>query len=1230
MPTMNVAQFAIKLGLDPSSIPADLQKVVVNLTSAQRRLAKDRKALEAEMMESARESAERTVADRKWADDAILQHATATAAKRKALEKEILEATRAHDRGAGTSTAQAADRETLSASPQAARRALVEEQIMEATNLYATEELAKREQVEEEKAVAVARSAAQRKLLEAKIMEATSLYASEELAKREWVEEEKVLAAQKSAEARMLLEAKVMEATTLHAEQTIANERWAAEARVAINRKADIQRSENTMAETKRGFAGIMLASNAMGAGVPWPLSRVLSQQFPIIGKITGALLGFTAVGVGIRVVVDIFERLGQKMQEAKQKELEYQEAVQKTKMVIGEADAASEMRFDKAVARSMRAKGDKNAAAFDEGLVSQSEGVGAMAREVDKLVEAELKEARAKAAQMQVWAAAGRVMHEVFSFDSTLKVEAINDQMQKLGEEFSLRSVEDQINHTATASELLTQKAKEAHEAVTALETQRDKMAKMDTVEKAGLPISVRKYISQEEIDAAKTYAALLDRITASEAKRQKATAAEKQADIDEANKAKAKDIAETRAREVREEIASIERLMATSSAAAGAEELLASATDKGTAASIQNAAAAEAQKRILDAIAESRSKLDPSGRPIGDDKGVQAKLAEYAVEERKNALTEQTAKATGELNKQIAELNTRTDEHVSSLNEEASGHNKVSIEQAKNLERLIPLEQRLQGLKDLYASLPAADKVAPVVGPPTVGQAFAQKTAGDIAHTGSGLDALRGKIGGENAQIQAAAFAEELKKVKERTAEIAGAGVSPWAKINAEVAAATERMRGLGQSETEVADQAKQLRAALSGEQHSKIGAEFDKLTEKARETRVELGALASGSPFAKSIAEAEKLGHEMGMTAFEISLVRQRLIELQAMQNASKAWEGADALSASGSKMYELQQQMATLRSAATTGKVRDDSGAESTLSADALAAVHLRMQELTEEEDKLLLKTGGINDGFQAWLHSLDMVESEGTTVFNALTQATKGFESTAADSLVKILETHAGQHQKLIHQLRQMWESFFAGLAKMAIQRGLQGLLAPIAGAIAKKPQSAAGTVDLGAGSAEQFAKGPGALFSGLGKAGGAGVAALPANTTAITANTTALGANTAALGTKAGTSAIPILGAMPGNAAGTDSWSGGSTWVGEQGPEVVNLPRGSQVIPNDALQANSGGDSYVHNDFRGAVVTDDLMRKSDAVKMSQLSEDRAYSRAVTASKEIALRSRPSR
>lgn len=35
-----------------------------------------------------------------------------------------------------------------------------------------------------------------------------------------------------------------------------------------------------------------------------------------------------------------------------------------------------------------------------------------------------------------------------------------------------------------------------------------------------------------------------------------------------------------------------------------------------------------------------------------------------------------------------------------------------------------------------------------------------------------------------------------------------------------------------------------------------------------------------------------------------------------------------------------------------------------------------------------------------------------------------------------------------------------------------------------------------------------------------------------------------------------------------GNANGTDYWRGGFTWVGERGPELVNLPRGTQIMDN--------------------------------------------------------------
>lgn len=48
--------------------------------------------------------------------------------------------------------------------------------------------------------------------------------------------------------------------------------------------------------------------------------------------------------------------------------------------------------------------------------------------------------------------------------------------------------------------------------------------------------------------------------------------------------------------------------------------------------------------------------------------------------------------------------------------------------------------------------------------------------------------------------------------------------------------------------------------------------------------------------------------------------------------------------------------------------------------------------------------------------------------------------------------------------------------------------------------------------------------------------------------------------------------AIPQLApgpaSAPFNARGTSSWRGGITWVGEEGPELVNLPAGSQVLPH--------------------------------------------------------------
>lgn len=46
------------------------------------------------------------------------------------------------------------------------------------------------------------------------------------------------------------------------------------------------------------------------------------------------------------------------------------------------------------------------------------------------------------------------------------------------------------------------------------------------------------------------------------------------------------------------------------------------------------------------------------------------------------------------------------------------------------------------------------------------------------------------------------------------------------------------------------------------------------------------------------------------------------------------------------------------------------------------------------------------------------------------------------------------------------------------------------------------------------------------------------------------------------------------------NAGGTPFWRGGLTWVGEYGPELVNLPRGSQVYSHEQSVQMMGGDTY--------------------------------------------------
>ncbi|MBL3576028.1 hypothetical protein JMK10_02565 [Rhodovulum sulfidophilum] len=81
-------------------------------------------------------------------------------------------------------------------------------------------------------------------------------------------------------------------------------------------------------------------------------------------------------------------------------------------------------------------------------------------------------------------------------------------------------------------------------------------------------------------------------------------------------------------------------------------------------------------------------------------------------------------------------------------------------------------------------------------------------------------------------------------------------------------------------------------------------------------------------------------------------------------------------------------------------------------------------------------------------------------------------------------------------------------------------------------------------------------------------------------------------------------------GGLPGFARGTDSAPGGLAWVGEAGPELVNLPRGAQVIPNHRL-GSLGGGSVRMGDVHVSVAQTNADPRQIAEAVRQVSREEA-------------------
>ena len=70
---------------------------------------------------------------------------------------------------------------------------------------------------------------------------------------------------------------------------------------------------------------------------------------------------------------------------------------------------------------------------------------------------------------------------------------------------------------------------------------------------------------------------------------------------------------------------------------------------------------------------------------------------------------------------------------------------------------------------------------------------------------------------------------------------------------------------------------------------------------------------------------------------------------------------------------------------------------------------------------------------------------------------------------------------------------------------------------------------------------------------------------------------------------------------VPGYAKGTSYHKGGLAIVGEKGPELVNLPRGSQVFTNDESRQMMGGET----NYYITIPAKDIKEFNDIVKIAE-------------------------
>ncbi len=288
------------------------------------------------------------------------------------------------------------------------------------------------------------------------------------------------------------------------------------------------------------------------------------------------------------------------------------------------------------------------------------------------------------------------------------------------------------------------------------------------------------------------------------------------------------------------------------------------------------------------------------------------------------------------------------------------------------------------------------------------------------------------------------------------------------------------------------------------------------------------------------AAHFAEFQKLFGSVNQVAPPaVSPQRTDLVELEKITNdQTEAWKKAQqVIDQIETPMQKYNTQLQVLKTLQQEGRLTTQQLALAQQQlGEEFSRAQLRVMAMEQELEKLLRNSTSAKDGMHAFLLQLNLEASRnGTFTFDLMNKGLQGFEDETAKALTGA---------------KTNWASFFESLDQMALKFLMNKLISQLLNG-------------LGSGG------GIGGFFSSLfgGGGGGGGDAA-----------------SAGSVGSFIGDLSDSGIGAF---ASGTDSAPGGMAWVGENGPELMNVPAGASITPNSALRA--GGHTMIVNiDAKGA------------------------------------------